>query len=223
MPKSSTSASLTQLGRTQIRQIAEARRLLSDISVEPTVHAHASAAERKESRRPTRCSSAPAIQHSGAARPGPVSSTVSQVHAGCKQKSSSVGAVDQTAGPGASRSRRQARHRLARDCRFAAVAATRWTGVGQLLLTGCGHELPPARTVAFEPQGGGRLTSACDELARHRRTDADDAYGDNAIARNDLRRPAAGSAESELCIGKFRDLITSRRALQSATREVTEA
>jgi hypothetical protein len=28
---------------------------------------------------------------------GPLSSTVSQVHAGCKQKSSSVGAVDQTA------------------------------------------------------------------------------------------------------------------------------
>jgi hypothetical protein len=36
---------------------------------------------------------------------GPLSSTVSQVHAGCKQNSSSIGAVDQTAGTGAKRSR----------------------------------------------------------------------------------------------------------------------
>ena len=36
---------------------------------------------------------------------GLVSSTVSQVHAGCKQNSSSLGAIDQTARPGATRKR----------------------------------------------------------------------------------------------------------------------
>ncbi len=44
------------------------------------------------------------MQHSGAAD-GAVSSTVSQVHAGCKQKSSSVDAADQTAGAGAKQPR----------------------------------------------------------------------------------------------------------------------
>jgi hypothetical protein len=40
------------------------------------------------------------MQHPGAAD-GPAGSTVSKVHAGCKQKSSSVAAVDETAGAGA--------------------------------------------------------------------------------------------------------------------------
>jgi hypothetical protein len=71
------------------------------------------------------CPSAPAMQHSGAAD-GAVSSTVSQVHAGCKQKSSSVDAADQTAGAGAERSRsrpcRGSRPRLLSD---EAVAQTK--------------------------------------------------------------------------------------------------
>jgi hypothetical protein len=46
------------------------------------------------------CPSAPVMQHSRGAD-GLVSSTVSQVHAGCKQQSSSVAAGDETAGVGA--------------------------------------------------------------------------------------------------------------------------
>ncbi len=44
-----------------------------------------------------------AMQHCGVAD-GPISSTVSHDHASCKHKSSSVGAVDQTAGAGAEQS-----------------------------------------------------------------------------------------------------------------------
>jgi hypothetical protein len=52
------------------------------------------------------------MQHSGAAD-GPVSATVSQIHAGCKQTSSSVAAVDETAGAGAEQRpcRRRRRYR----------------------------------------------------------------------------------------------------------------
>ena len=46
------------------------------------------------------------MQHSGAAD-GPVSATVSQIHAGCKQTSSSAAAVDETAGAGAGAGARQ--------------------------------------------------------------------------------------------------------------------
>jgi hypothetical protein len=60
--------------------------------------------EREELRHTTRqrLPVRPAMQHSGAAD-GRVSSAISQIRPGCKQKSGSVGAVDQTAGAGAKR------------------------------------------------------------------------------------------------------------------------
>jgi hypothetical protein len=60
------------------------------------------ATERQESRQPTqqRLPLSPGDEHSGAAE-RPIGSTFSQVHAGCKQKSGSIGAVDQTAASGA--------------------------------------------------------------------------------------------------------------------------
>jgi len=54
-----------------------------------------------------RCPSVPVIQHSGVPA-GPVSSTASQARADCKQKRSSVDALDQTAGAGATQQRRRA-------------------------------------------------------------------------------------------------------------------
>jgi hypothetical protein len=68
------------------------------------------------------CPSARGMQHSGAAD-GPVSSTVSQARAGCKQKSGSVGAVGQTAGVGAKRSRSQPCRSCDRRCDRTEAAA----------------------------------------------------------------------------------------------------
>jgi hypothetical protein len=63
------------------------------------------------------------MQHSKGAD-GLVSSTVSQVHAGCKHQSSSVAACDETAGAGAKRPRANAPQRPALRAWFAARAAT---------------------------------------------------------------------------------------------------
>ena len=62
------------------------------------------------------CRSARAIS-TQAPPTGPLSSTVSQVHAGCKQKSSSVGAVDQTAGTGARQRRGPGDQTACSECR----------------------------------------------------------------------------------------------------------
>ena len=86
---------------------------------------------------------------------GPLSSTVSQVHAGCKHRSSSVGAVDQTAGTGARQRRGPGDQAACSQCREHAPSkrpdyyspiggeASSLSPASLPLRNGCGHPQSP--------------------------------------------------------------------------------
>jgi hypothetical protein len=95
----------------------------------PTCSCHLWNARSHADRRGNGCPSAPGMQHSGAAD-GPVNATVSQIHAGCKQTSSSVAAVDETAGAGAIQQRLDPADRTGTDgLAECSAAAFVWRGL----------------------------------------------------------------------------------------------